>query len=42
MVVRLALAILAAALLTACGSMHCQEQSRNQRAGGECGLFSKF
>lgn len=42
MATRLALAMVAAALLAGCSTMHCQEQSRNQRAAGECGLFSKF
>jgi hypothetical protein len=38
----LALAMVVAALLAGCSSMHCQEQSRNHRAAGECGLFSRF
>lgn len=37
-----ALAMVLAAFLAGCGSMHCQEQSSNRHAASECGLFSKF
>lgn len=42
MAAKLALALVVAAFLAGCGSMHCNEQSQNQRAAGECGLSSKF
>jgi hypothetical protein len=42
MAARVALAIVLTAFLSACSSVKCDEQSQNRRAGGECGIFSKF
>ena len=42
MAIRLALALMVAALLTGCSMLHCQESSQNARAGGSCGVGSKF
>jgi uncharacterized protein YceK len=42
MAVRLALALIVVSLLAGCGSLRCDESSRNSRAAGGCGLHSTF
>ncbi|HUO13124.1 MAG TPA: hypothetical protein VMU37_10260 [Caulobacteraceae bacterium] len=42
MAMRLSLAVLVLALLAGCGTMHCSEQSENNRVNGGCGLLHKF
>lgn len=42
MKMKLTLALILAAMLAACNSLHCQEQSENSHARGGCGLQSTF
>jgi hypothetical protein len=39
---RIGAALLAAAMLSACGTLHCAENSQNSQVNGGCGLQHTF